>query len=53
MFESHQGFWILSCGEAIQLAYRMLVVLCPVLPEIMHIGASEIFLNQLSCKLAK
>jgi hypothetical protein len=29
-FQSRQGHWILSCEEAIQLAYGMLVVLLPI-----------------------
>ena len=39
-FESHQGFWILSCEEAIQIAYEMLVVLlrCLLVPEIIRRG---------------
>jgi hypothetical protein len=39
-FESHQIHWILSCEEAIQLAYGTSVVLlmCPVVPEIMFGG---------------
>jgi hypothetical protein len=39
--------WILSCEEAIQLAYRSLVALlrCPLTPEIMHKGAPEVFLT--------
>jgi hypothetical protein len=47
-FESQQGLWILSCEEAIQLAYRTLVVLlrCPFVPEIMHGRAPELFLHQ-------
>jgi hypothetical protein len=47
-FESLQGVWILSCEEAIQLAYRMSVVLlrCPFVPEIMHRRALEVFLHQ-------
>jgi hypothetical protein len=37
-FESQQGLSILSCVKAIQLAYRMLVMLlgCLFVPEIMH-----------------
>jgi hypothetical protein len=47
-FESRQGVWILSCEEAIQLAYGTSVVLlrCPFVPEIMHGRASEVFLYQ-------
>jgi hypothetical protein len=47
-FESRQGFWILSCEEAIQLAYGTSVVLlkCPFVPEIMHGRAPEVFLHQ-------
>ena len=39
-FESRQGLWILSCEEAIQLAYGTSVVLlrCPNVPEVMHGG---------------
>jgi hypothetical protein len=38
VLESRQGLWILSCEEAIQLAYGTSVVLlrCPFVPEIMH-----------------
>jgi hypothetical protein len=39
-FESGQGLWILSCEEAIQLAYGTFV------PEIMHGRAPEVFLHQ-------
>jgi hypothetical protein len=44
-FESRQGLWILSCEEAIQLAYGTSVVLlrCPFVPEIMHGSAHEVF----------
>ena len=37
-FKSRHGLWILSCEEAIQLAYWTSVVLlrCPLVPEIMH-----------------
>ena len=37
-FETLQGFWNLSCKEAIQLAYGTSVVLLrrPLVPEIMH-----------------
>jgi hypothetical protein len=47
-FESQQGIWILSCGEAIQLAYGTLVVLlkCLFVPEILHERAPEVFLHQ-------
>jgi hypothetical protein len=47
-FESREGLWILSCEEAIQLAYGMSVVLLrsPFVPEIMHRRAPEIFLHQ-------
>jgi hypothetical protein len=46
-FESLQGLWILSCEEAIQLAYGTLVVLLryPFVPEIMHGRAPEVFLK--------
>ena len=45
---AHQGLWILSCQEAIQLAYGTSVVLlrCPLVPEIMYGGALEVFLHQ-------
>ena len=41
-FESHQGRWILSCEEAIQIAYGTSVVLlrCLLVPEIIHGGVS-------------
>jgi hypothetical protein len=47
-FESRQGLWILSCEEAIQLAYGTSVVLlrCPFVPEIIHGRALEVFLHQ-------
>jgi hypothetical protein len=47
-FESPQGLWILSCEEAIQLAYGTLVVLlrCPFVPEIMNRRAPEVFFHQ-------
>jgi hypothetical protein len=43
-----RGLWILSCEEAIQLAYRTSVVLlrCPFVPEIIHGRAPEVFLHQ-------
>jgi hypothetical protein len=46
--ESRHGLWILSCEEAIQLAYGTSVVLlrCPFVPEIMHGRAPEVFLLQ-------
>ena len=39
-FESHQGFWILSCDEAIQLAYWTMLVLlrCLLVPETRNEG---------------
>ena len=39
-FESRQQLWNLSCEEAIQLAYRTLLVLlrCPLAPEIMQLS---------------
>jgi hypothetical protein len=45
-FQSWQGLWILSCEEAIQLAYGASVVLlsCPFVPEIMqgrHMNSSS------------
>jgi hypothetical protein len=47
-FEYQQGLWILSCEEAIKLAYRMLVVVlgCPFVPEIMHRMTPEVFFHQ-------
>jgi hypothetical protein len=47
-FESRQGLWILSCEEAIELAYGTLVVLlrCPFVPEIMQGRVPEVFLHQ-------
>jgi hypothetical protein len=46
--ESLQGLWILSCEEAIQLAYGTSVVLLryTFVPEIMHGRAPEVFLHQ-------
>jgi hypothetical protein len=40
-FESRKGLWVLSCEEAIQLAYRMSVLLLRWLfvSELMHGGA--------------
>ena len=45
-FEFPKG--LLSCEEAIQLAYGTLMVLfrCPLVPEIMHADAPEVFLHQ-------
>jgi hypothetical protein len=50
-FESRQGLWILSCEEAIQLAYGTSMVLLryPFVPDIMHgsLGrAPKVFLHQ-------
>jgi hypothetical protein len=47
-FEFRQGLWIISCEEAIQLAYGTSVVLlrCSFVPQIMHGGAPEVFLHQ-------
>jgi hypothetical protein len=47
-FDSRQGLWILSCEEAIQLAYPSVVLLrCPFMPEIIHGRApAEVFLHQ-------
>jgi hypothetical protein len=47
-FESRHRLWIISCEEAIQLAYETSVVLlrCPFMPEIMYVGAPEVFLHQ-------
>jgi hypothetical protein len=47
-FETGQGLWILTCEEAIQLAYGTSVVLlrCLFMPEIMHRRAPEVFLHQ-------
>jgi hypothetical protein len=47
-FESQLGLWILSCEEAIQLAYGTSVVLlrCPTVPEIMQGRVPEVFLHQ-------
>jgi hypothetical protein len=49
-----EGTWILSCEEAIQLAYGTSVVLlqCPFVHEIMHGGAPEVFLHKLSWNVA-
>jgi hypothetical protein len=40
--------WIISCEEAIELAYGTSVVLlrCPFVPEIMNARAPEVFLHQ-------
>jgi hypothetical protein len=45
--EYRQGLWILSCEEAIQLAYGTSVVLlgCQLVPEIMHGRGHEVFLH--------
>jgi hypothetical protein len=47
-FKSYKGFWILSCEEAIQLAYRMseLLLRCKLLSEIMNVEALEVLLYQ-------
>jgi hypothetical protein len=47
-FESRKELWILSCEEAIQLAYGTSVVLlrCPFVIEIMHGRAPEVFLHK-------
>jgi hypothetical protein len=52
--ESRQGLSILSCEEAIQLAYGKSEVLLKYsfVPEIMHGGAPEVFLHQLSWNVA-
>jgi hypothetical protein len=43
-FEYRQGLWILSCEEAIQLAYGTSVVLLrfPFVPKIMYVRAPEV-----------
>jgi hypothetical protein len=53
-FESRQELWILSCEEVIQLAYgtSMVPFRCLFVPEIMHRGAPEVFLQQLSWNIA-
>jgi hypothetical protein len=53
-FKSVQRLWILSCEETIQLAYGTSVVLlrCQFVSEIMHGGAPEVFLHQLSLNVA-
>jgi hypothetical protein len=53
-FKSCQGLWILSCEEAIQLAYGTYVVLLgyPFVPEIMQGRAPEVFLHQYSWNVA-
>jgi hypothetical protein len=47
-FESRQGLWILSCEEAIQLAYETSVVLprCPFAPGIMLGRTPEVFTSK-------
>ena len=47
-FDSHQGLWIFSFEEAIQLGYIMLLVQlrCLLVPEIMHGGAPEVFFHK-------
>jgi hypothetical protein len=48
-FETGQGLWILSCEEAIQLAYGTSMVLLGCLfnvPEIMHGRAPEVLFHQ-------
>jgi hypothetical protein len=47
-FKSQQGLWILSCEEAIQLAYRsgwFYFMYVPFLSEIMHRRGPEVFLH--------
>jgi hypothetical protein len=53
-FESRQGLLILSCEEAIQVAYGTPVVLlrCTFVPEIMHGRAPVVFLHQKSWNVA-
>jgi hypothetical protein len=53
-FESRQGLWILSCEEAILIAYGTSSVLlrCPIVPEINHGRAPELFLHQYSWNAA-
>jgi hypothetical protein len=50
--ESQKG--LISCEEAIQLAYGTSVILlrCPLVPEIMHGRAPEFFLHQLGWNIA-
>jgi hypothetical protein len=45
---------VLSCEEAIQLAYgtSMVLLRCPFVPEIMHGRAPEVFLHQSSWNVA-
>jgi hypothetical protein len=47
-FDNQQGLWILSCEEAIQLAYRNVhdSTKVPVEPEIMLGMALEVFIHQ-------
>ena len=47
-FNSRERFRMFSCEEAVQLAYGMSMVLltCPLVPEIMPGGLSEVFLNR-------
>jgi hypothetical protein len=47
-FESRKGLWILSCEEALPLAYGTSMVLLrwPFVPLIMHRRAPEVFLHQ-------
>jgi hypothetical protein len=53
-FESRQGLQILSCEEAFQPANGTAVVLLrfPFVPEINYRRAPEVFLHQLSWKVA-
>jgi hypothetical protein len=49
-YKSLQGLWILSCEQALKLAYGMLIVLlgCLFMPEIIKGRAPEVYLCQLS-----
>jgi hypothetical protein len=46
--QTRQEFWIISCGEAIQLAYRTssVILRCPFVPEIRQGRAPVVFLHQ-------
>jgi hypothetical protein len=53
VFKSSRGLWILSCEEAIQLAYGTLVILLTMLvgPKIMQWGSIAVFFYQESWKI--
>ena len=53
-FKSRQGIWILSCEQAIWLAYETSMVLLrgSLVPEIKYGGAPDVLLHQYSWEVA-